>query len=420
MYLGMSALGERAADAQSALQRTAMQSAPVAASNNEDEELSARIQPALLGAPDVPAAARRIAAILRRHGIGKAPDDWLLLERAGDQHCWDVLAEITAQEKLTAVQIARLRLELCGQSSAPSPARDGSKAAIAEPRLRLPLWRIFRKHSLPDLLEVMFLFTNRPGWYRAVFDALDGDRLQQTLAGSSEIFLIVGALNMGGVLTLISHDLTRPQTPASPLHIICLSVNLFSFLLSFSAVLVQLYTLHIYLPVHRNNLRDVVRSTRMLPMTGGLYFAMSAWGLFAGIIFEAMRPLEGVDNWLFREQDLDVAARAVPVIVLLGTFVIIYVPFFVQISATARLVAHSTALTDGQVLPPEAVSWPADAAKRSLAAAALRNPDLEKLYVRHRRAASEEEEEDGPRVTANWRKRVLLGMRKRPPPPPRI
>ena len=77
--------------------------------------------------------------------------------------------------------------------------------------------------------------------------------------------------------------------------------------------------------------------------------------------------------------------RAAPAIVMFCGFVIVFVPFFVQISAVARLVAHSGALAEERVLPPTAGAWSAGGVKRSLAAIALRNPDLEQLYPRLRR-----------------------------------
>ena len=376
---------------------------------HEHDELVALIQPAMTDAADALDLARRCTAVLRRHGIGKAPDDWLVVERAGDRHCWRVLDDISTAEGLTTLQVARLRLALCGQSF--TPIYGQSKIATEQPHLKFPLWRTFCKYTMLNPLEIMFVFTNRPGWYRAVFDALDGDRLVQALEGSSEIFLIVGALNMGGLLTLIQYDLSRPQAHASPLHVICLSFNCLAFMFNFCAVLVQLYTLHIYLPVHRNNLRDVVRSTRMLPMTGGLYFALGAWGIFLGLVCEAMRPMEGLDAWLFREQDLDWWWRAVPVLTIVSCVAIfISVPFFVQISATARCIAHSGALAERQVLPPEASSWSTETTKRALTAVALSNPDLEALYFHRQRGSSGA---DGPQNASSRRKKLLFGMRKR-------
>ena len=93
--------------------------------------------------------------------------------------------------------------------------------------------------------------------------------------------------------------------------------------------------------------------------------------------------------------------QAVPIFALLAGFAILFVPFFVQISAAARLVAHSGALAEGQVLPQEAVFWPADAAKRSLTALALRNADLDKLYS-HRHGS------DGAPRTARGRRLLRL------------
>ena len=277
------------------------------------DQIHAVVQLALHNAEDGPGLAHRCAATLRRQGICTLPDDWLVLERAGDRHCWEVLTEIAAAEKLSAVQSARLRLALSGRLPTVG-TKKRSMIGTTESQVRLPLWHIFRRYTLFNPLEVCFIFTNRPLWYRSVFDALDGDRLRDTLCGSSELILIAAALNMGGLLTLITYDLSRSyvhQASATPLHVICLSVNLFAFLFSFTSVLFQLYTLHIYLPVHPDNLRDVVRSTRILPMTGALFFAISAWGMFLGLVFEAMRPLENLEGgwWLFREQDLNWTVR---------------------------------------------------------------------------------------------------------------
>ena len=373
----------------------------------EHDELLALIQPALNGAADTQI---RCAAALRRHGIEKV-DDWLVLERAGDRHCWGVLEDITTAEKLTAVEVARLRLALCGTSSK-CLYEQSKKIAASQRSSQLPLWGIFYKYTLLNVIEICFVFTNRPGWYRAVYDALDGDRLAQTLEASSEVFLVVGALFMGGLLTLIQYDLGQPQAHASPLHVLCLSFNCLAFMFNFCAVLVHLYTLHICLPVHRNNLRDVVRSTRMLPMTGGLYFACGAWGIFLGLVCEAMRPLEGHDAWLFRKQDLGWWWRAVPVLTIVSTVAIfIFVPFFVQISATARCVAHSGALSECPVLPPEAASWPAEATKRALTAVALSNDNLEELYSQRRRGLTSGV--DRPQTASTRRKKLLFGMRRR-------
>ena len=67
------------------------------------------------------------------------------------------------------------------------------------------------------------------------------------------------------------------------------------------------------------------------------------------------------------------------------------IPFFIQISGVDRIIAHSGALGERQVLPNEAVSWSASTTKRSLAALALaeQNSDLGELYVRRRRAPPE-------------------------------
>ena len=52
--------------------------------------------------------------------------------------------------------------------------------------------------------------------------------------------------------------------------------------------------------------------------------------------------------------------------------------------------AHSGALAERPVLPPEANSWSSTAANRSLAAVALSQPnsDLKELYMRHQRVSS--------------------------------
>ena len=185
---------------------------------------------------------------LRRQGDLHAPSDWLVLERAGDRHCWEVLTEIAAAEKLSAVQSARLRLALSGRLPTVG-TKKRSMIGTTEDHVRLPLWHIFRRYTLFNPLEVCFIFTNRPLWYRSVFDALDGDRLRDTLCGSSELILIAAALNMGGLLTLITYDLSRSyvhQASATPLHVICLSVNLFAFLFSFLGPVPALYAA--YLP----------------------------------------------------------------------------------------------------------------------------------------------------------------------------
>ena len=72
-------------------------------------------------------------------------------------------------------------------------------------------------------------------------------------------------------------------------------------------------------------------------------------------------------------------------------FVSVQIPFFVQISGVNRVIAHSGALGERQVLPNEAVSWSASTTKRSVAALALaeQNSDLGQLYVRRRRAPPE-------------------------------
>ena len=157
---------------------------------------------------------------------------------------------------------------------------------------------------------------------------------------------------------------------------------MWAFMMSFVSVLFNLYLMHIYLPVHPRNLRDAVRATSQLPMTAGICFACSAWGIFLGMTCESLRPLQGTEYfWLFREQELHWSARMVPFLVLFVMFLVFLVPFFVQISATARLIAHSGAIGDKQVLPTEAYSWSMSDTKRSLAGLALSHPDLKDLYI---------------------------------------
>ena len=335
---------------------------------------------------DLGDAAQGCASELRAQGV-QGIDDWSILETAGEHHCLDVLSAVAAKHSLNAVQVARLRVALRGQGQRfAAPRCDAAPAKVSG--LDLPIGRAFRRFTLGNLLEMMFLFSNRPGWYRAVFDALDGYRLREAYFESCQIFMLVSALLMGGNLTLITYDLGRDQTRGPPLHIICLTLNLFAFFCGFCAVLFQLYALHAYLPVHVDNLRDVLRASRMLPMTGGLYFGLSAWGIFLGIVFEAMRPLEGLDFWLFRVRDFGWGWRIVPLLAMGVCFVTVQIPFFVQIPGVDRIIAHSGALGERQVLPNEAVAWSAPTTKRSLAAVALseQNRDLEELYVRRRRA----------------------------------
>ena len=338
---------------------------------------------------DLGDAAQGCASELRAQGV-QGIDDWSILETAGEHHVLDVLSAVAAKHSLNAVQVARLRVALRGQGQRFAAPRCDAAPAKA-PGLDLPIGRAFRRFTLGNLLEMMFLFSNRPGWYRAVFDALDGYRLREAYFESCQIFMLVSALLMGGNLTLITYDLGRDQTRGPPLHIICLTLNLFAFFCGFCAVLFQLYALHAYLPVHVDNLRDVLRATRMLPMTGGLYFAISAWCIFLGLVCEAMRPLEGLNFWLFRVRDLGWGWRIVPLLAMGGCFVSVQIPFFIQISGVDRIIAHSGALGERQVLPNEAVSWSASTTKRSLAALALaeQNSDLEELYVRRRRAPPE-------------------------------
>ena len=206
-------------------------------------------------------AAQRCTAALRAQGVS-AVVDWFVLETADEDLCRELLADVAAAEKLSRVQVAKLRLALRGQSARFYPARLSDEEGE-----RRPLWSSFRRYTLPNPLEVAFVFTNRPGWYRAVFDALDGHRLREAYMEQSQIFMLVSALLLGGLLTLIAFDLGRDQARGPPLHIICLSLNLNAFFTAFCAVLFQLYALHVYLPVHVDNLRDALRSTQMLPVT---------------------------------------------------------------------------------------------------------------------------------------------------------
>ena len=249
-----------------------------------------------------------------------------------------------------------------------------------------------------------FIFTNRPLWYRSVFDALDGDRLRDTLCGSSELILIAAALNMGGLLTLITYDLSRSYAPGfrhpSTCHLPLGEPLRLPLLLHLGPF--QLYTLHIYLPVHLDNLRDVVRSTRILPMTGALFFAISAWGMFLGCVGADARPwriwrrklvafergdaprrrrwgnarrrrrmrahksplLRGeyaIETARDRANSFLVYPMCAPLLcasclfakLLEKVFAHPFVPFFVR-DIVARTVAHSGALAEGQVLPQEA------------------------------------------------------------------
>ena len=83
----------------------------------------AAIEAAFQGMGDAPAVAKRCAELLQSQGICTVPDDWLVLERAGEQHVTDVLSEIRCAEKLTAMQVARLRLVLQGDEFTPPPTR---------------------------------------------------------------------------------------------------------------------------------------------------------------------------------------------------------------------------------------------------------------------------------------------------------
>ena len=107
--------------------------------------------------------AARCAAALRRHGVCRAPEDWLVLESTGDRHCWSVLSELAATEKLTAVQIARLRLALrrapvAASLAAPPEARpppeDVAPAVALDPAsTKRPFWRLFSAYTLPNPLK---------------------------------------------------------------------------------------------------------------------------------------------------------------------------------------------------------------------------------------------------------------------------
>ena len=333
-------------------------------------------------------AAQGCASELRAQGV-QGVDDWSILETAGEQHCLDVLSAVATKHSLNAVQVARLRVALRGQGQRFAAPR--CDAAPVKDGLRLPIGQAFRRFTLRNPLEIAFVFSNRPGWYRAVFDALDGYRLREAYFESCQIFMLVSALLLGGQLTLVTYDLGQDQERGPPLHVFCLTLNLCGFFAAFCSVLFQLYALHAYLPVHVDNLRDVLRATRMLPMTGGLYFAISAWCIFLGLVCEAMRPLEGLNFWLFRVRDLGWGWRIVPLLVMFACFLSVQIPFFIQISGVDRIIAHSGALGERQVLPNEAVAWSASTTKRSLAALALaeQNSDLEELYVRRRRAPPE-------------------------------
>ena len=130
-------------------------------------------------------AAQRCTAALRAQGVS-AVVDWFVLETADEDLCRDLLSDVAAAEKLTRVQVAKLRLALRGQSARFYPARLSDEEGE-----RRPLWSSFRRYTLPNPLEVAFVFTNRPGWYRAVFDALDGHRLREAYMEQSQIFMLV-------------------------------------------------------------------------------------------------------------------------------------------------------------------------------------------------------------------------------------
>ena len=135
-------------------------------------------------------AAQGCSSELRAQGV-QGVDDWSILETAGEQHCLDVLSAVAAKHSLNAVQVARLRVALRGQGQRFAAPR--CDAAPVKDGLRLPIGQAFRRFTLGNLLEMMFLFSNRPGWYRAVFDALDGHRLREAYMEQSQIFMLVSA-----------------------------------------------------------------------------------------------------------------------------------------------------------------------------------------------------------------------------------
>ena len=135
-------------------------------------------------------AAQGCASELRTQGV-QGVDDWSILETAGEQHCLDVLAAVAAKHSLNAVQVARLRVALRGQGQRFAAPR--CDAAPVKDGLRLPIGQAFRRFTLRNPLEIAFVFSNRPGWYRAVFDALDGHRLREAYMEQSQIFMLVSA-----------------------------------------------------------------------------------------------------------------------------------------------------------------------------------------------------------------------------------
>ena len=55
-----------------------------------------------------------------------------------------------------------------------------------------------------------------PSWSGAVYNALDGERLRDAVIGTSEIYLLVGSLNMGGMLTLSATEIEPLHQPYMP------------------------------------------------------------------------------------------------------------------------------------------------------------------------------------------------------------
>ena len=157
-------------------------------------------------------AAQRCTAALNAQGVG-AVVDWFVLETADEDLCRDLLSDVAAAEKLTRVQVAKLRLALRGQSARFYPARLSDEEGE-----RRPLWSSFRRYTLPNPLEVAFVFTNRPGWYRAVFDALDGHRLREAYMEQSQIFMLVSVRHQCHIIPR-TPDLDRVGPPAGrPAH----------------------------------------------------------------------------------------------------------------------------------------------------------------------------------------------------------
>ena len=103
-------------------------------------------------------AAQACASELRAQGV-QGVDDWSILETAGEQHCLDVLAAVATKHSLNAVQVARLRVALRGQGQRFAAPR--CDAAPVKDGLRLPIGQAFRRFTLGNLLEMMFLFSNR-------------------------------------------------------------------------------------------------------------------------------------------------------------------------------------------------------------------------------------------------------------------